>query len=59
MNMDIQGLGIVRTVYSSISKDIEAYSGILIHIQPPSQERGDLSYPFQNRKSVLILEKRP
>ena len=32
----IQMPGIVRTVYSSIFKDVQGYSGILIHIQPNS-----------------------
>ena len=37
--MHIQSPGIVRTVYSSIFKDIQAYSEILMHIQPHPQAR--------------------
>ena len=33
----IQSTGILRTAYSSIFKDIQACSGILMHIQPHSQ----------------------
>ena len=34
--MHIQNPSIVKTVYSSIFKDIQAHSGILMHIQPHS-----------------------
>ena len=37
MIMYIQSPRIVRTVYSSIFKDIETYSLVLMHIQPHSQ----------------------
>ena len=37
MSMHIQSPGIVRTVYSSIFKDTQLYSGILTHMQPHSQ----------------------
>ena len=60
----IQSPGIVRTVYSSISKDIQAYSGTLMYIQPHSQVHnlgGERSLPstfFKIEKSDLILDKK-
>ena len=49
--MHIQSPSIVRTVYLSIFKDIQIYSGKLMHIQPHSQariqgEEGRLPLPF-------------
>ena len=37
--MHIQSPGIIRTDYSSTFKDIQAYSGILMHIQPHTWAR--------------------
>ena len=53
--MHIQSPGIVRTVYSSIFKDIQAYSEILMHILPHPQARnqrgeGGLPVLYENRK---------
>ena len=59
--LHIQSTGIDGTVYSSIFKDMYAYSGILMHIQPHSQvcyqgEEGRSPLPFQ-KSNVLILER--
>ena len=67
MIMHIQSPGIVRTIYSSIFKDIYAYSEILIlryifshiHRRSVNGERGGLPCPFLKiKKSVLILERK-
>ena len=50
--MYIQSSGIVRTIYSTIFKDILVESGILIHFQLHSQACN------QREKSFLILERK-
>ena len=59
----IRGPDKVRTGYSSIFKNIQEYSGILMHIQPHSQASsqggGGSGFPcpfLKMEKSVLILE---
>ena len=59
----IQSPGMLKTVYSSIFKDIQTYSGILMHIQPHSQmrnQRGERRppLPFLKIENVLILERK-
>ena len=63
MIMHIQSSNIVRTVYSSIFKDIQAYSGILTHIQSRLQTRNQgekESSPalFENRKKCPDFPKK-
>ena len=49
--MHIQDPDIVRTVYSSIFKDIQAYSGILIHPGTQLGKSGEASSSlFENQK---------
>ena len=63
MIMHAQSSDRVRTVYSRIFKDIQAYSGILMNIQPHSQARKKgrggrkwtSSTLFEIKKCVLIL----
>ena len=52
MRMYIQSSGIVRTIYSTIFKDILAESEILIHFQLHSQACN------QREKTFLILERK-
>ena len=60
----IQSPGMVRTVYSSIFKDIQGYSGVLMHIRPYSQaynQKGDGGVPlpfFENRKKCRHFGKK-
>ena len=60
--MHIERPGIVRTVHSNIFKDMQTYSGILMHIQPLSQALNQkvVARPFPHfLKSVLMLKIRP
>ena len=65
MIMHIQSPIIVRTVYSSIFKDIQAYLEILTHIQPHTHRRATMGGVGRSPllfmkigKSVLIFERK-
>ena len=50
----IQSPDIVRTVYSSIYKDVQGYSGIVMHIKPPLQMRN--FWGWGGRPPLLFLK---
>ena len=65
MSRHIQSPGIFKTVYSNIFKGIQAYSGILMHIQPHSlvHNQGGVGRPPLlflkiEKKKKMILEKK-
>ena len=60
ISMHIQSPGRVRTVYSTICKDIQAYSGILMHVQPHSQARNQAENIFlivERKAQIVFLTK--